>query len=85
MSLAKLKLISRMRSQYPAAKDRLSEEDKQYEAYLKTLSAEELHVLFDQRMKELDNDPKWIAERDRLSKMTVEELTEEYFQKLREG
>jgi hypothetical protein len=49
MSLAKLKLISRLRSQYPSAKSRRSEEERQYEAYLQTLSSEELEALYNEK------------------------------------
>lgn len=83
MSLAKLKLISRMRSQYPSANSRRSEEEKDYEAYLQTLSSEELEALYNEKMAELDNDPEMIANMERWSKMTYEELTQEYFLNLK--
>jgi len=83
MSLAKLKLISRLRSQYPSAKSRRSEEEKDYEAYLQTLSSEELEALYNARMAELNNDPEVIANRERWSKMTYEELINEYYAKLK--
>ena len=83
MSLAKLKLISRLRSQYPSAKSRRSEEERQYEAYLQTLSENELQALYEQKMRELDNDPKVIARREIYESMTVEELTEEIQKALR--
>jgi hypothetical protein len=83
MSLAKLKLISRLRSQYPSAKSRRSEEERQYEAYLQTLSSEELEALYNARMAELNNDPEVIANRERWSKMTYEELINEYYAKLK--
>ncbi len=83
MSLAKLKLISRMRSQYPSADSRRSEEQKDYDAYLQTLSDEELQALYEQKMKELENDPEVIARRERYESMTVEELTEEMQKALR--
>jgi hypothetical protein len=83
MSLAKLKLISRMRSQYPSANSRRSEEEKDYEAYLQTLSSEELEALYNARMAELNNDPEVIANRERWSKMTYEELINEYYAKLK--
>ena|GEM_PF-2716900 len=83
MSLVKLKLISRMRSQYPSANSRRSEEQKDYEAYLQTLSDEELEALYNARMAELNNDPEVIANRERWSKMTYEELINEYYAKLK--
>jgi hypothetical protein len=83
MSLAKLKLISRLRSQYPSAKSLRSEEEKDYEAYLQTLSSEELEALYNARMAELNNDPEVIANRERWSKMTYEELINEYYAKLK--
>jgi len=83
MSLAKLKLISRLRSQYPSAKSRRSEEERQYEAYLESLSEEELQALYEEKMRELDNDPEVIARRERYESMTVEELTEEIQKALR--
>jgi hypothetical protein len=83
MSLAKLKLISRLRSQYPSAKSRRSEEERQYEAYLQTLSSEELEALYNEKMAELDNDPEMIANMERWSKMTYEELVNEYILKLK--
>ncbi len=83
MSLAKLKLISRMRSKTPSAKLRRSEEEKDYEAYLQTLSDEELEALYNERMAELDNDPEMIANNERWSKMTCEELLNEYYAKLK--
>jgi len=83
MSLAKLKLISRLRSQYPSAKSRRSEEERQYEAYLQTLSSEELEALYNEKMAELNNDPEMIANMERWSKMNYEELVNEYFLKLK--
>ena len=83
MSLAKLKLISRLRSQYTSAKSRRSEEERQYEAYLQTLSSEELEALYNEKMAELDNDPEMIANMERWSKMTYEELVNEYILKLK--
>jgi hypothetical protein len=83
MSLAKLKLISRLRSQYPSAKSRRSEEEKDYEAYLQTLSSGELEALYNEKMAELDNDPEMIAKMECWSKMTYEELVNEYFLKLK--
>ena len=83
MSLAKLKRISQFRSQYPAAKDRLSEEDKQYEAYLKTLSDEELKTLYENDLEEYRKSPEGIALDKRLAGMSIEELTQEYFLKLK--
>lgn len=83
MSLAKLKLISRLRSKTPSAKSRRSEEERQYEAYLQTLSSEELEALYNKKMAELNNDPEVIANMERWSKMTYEELVNEYFQKLK--
>ncbi len=83
MSLAKLKLISRMRSQYLSANSRRSEEQKDYEAYLQTLSSEELEALYNARMAELNNDPEVIANMERWSKMTYEELINEYYAKLK--
>ncbi len=83
MSLAKLKLISRLRSKTPSAKSRRSEEEKDYEAYLQTLSSEELEALYNARMAELDNDPEVIANGERWSKMTYEELVNEYYAKLK--
>ena len=83
MSLAKLKLISRLRSKTPSAKLRRSEEEKDYEAYLQTLSSEELEALYNARMAELNNDPEVIANRERCSKMTYEELINEYYAKLK--
>lgn len=83
MSLAKLKLISRLRSQHRSANSRRSEEEKEYEAYLQTLSDQELQALYEQMMRELDNDPEVIARRKRYESMTVEELTEEMQKKLR--
>ena len=83
MSLAKLKLISRMRSKTPSANSRRSEEEKDYEAYLQTLSSEELKALYNARMAELNNEPEVIANRERWSKMTYEELINEYYAKLK--
>lgn len=83
MSLAKLKLISRLRSKTPSANSRRSEEEKDYEAYLQTLSDEELEALYKARMAELNNDPEVIANMERWSKMTYEELLNEYFLKLK--
>jgi hypothetical protein len=72
-----------MRSQYPSANSRRSEEEKDYEAYLQTLSSEELEALYNARMAELNNDPEVIANRERWSKMTYEELINEYYAKLK--
>jgi hypothetical protein len=72
-----------MRSQYPSANSRRSEEQKDYEAYLQTLSDEELEALYNARMAELNNDPEVIANRERWSKMTYEELINEYYAKLK--
>jgi hypothetical protein len=83
MSLAKLKLISRLRSKTPSANSRWSEEQKDYEAYLQTLSSEELEALYNARMAELNNDPEVIANMERWSKMTYEELINEYYAKLK--
>jgi hypothetical protein len=83
MSLAKLKLISRLRSKTPSAKLRRSEEAKDYEAYLQTLSSEELEALYNARMAELNNDPEVIANMERWSKMTYEELINEYYANLK--
>jgi hypothetical protein len=83
MSLAKQKLISRLRSKTPSAKLRRSEEEKDYEAYLQTLSNEELKALYNEKLAELDNDPEVIANRERWEKMTYEELLNEYYAKLK--
>jgi hypothetical protein len=83
MSLAKLKLISRLRSKTPSAKLRRSEENKQYEAYLKTLSDEELSTLIENEMAEFRKSPEGIALDKRLAGMSIEELTQEYFLKLK--
>jgi hypothetical protein len=83
MSLAKLKRISQLRRQYPAAKERRSEEERLYEAYLESLSEEELQALYEEKMRELENDPEVIARRERYESMTVEQLTEEIQKALR--
>lgn len=83
MSLAKLKRISQLRRQYPSANSRRSEEEKDYEAYLQTLSDEELNALYNEKLAELDNDPEMIANNERWSKMTYEELLNEYYAKLK--
>jgi len=83
MSLAKLKLISRLRSKTPSAKLRRSEENKQYEAYLKTLSDEELKTLYENDLEEYRKSPEGIALDKRLAGMSIEELTQEYFLKLK--
>jgi hypothetical protein len=72
-----------MRSQYLSANSRRSEEQKDYEAYLQTLSSEELEALYNARMAELNNDPEVIANMERWSKMTYEELINEYYAKLK--
>ncbi len=74
MSLAKLKLISRMRSQYPSANSRRSEEEKDYEAYLQTLSSEELEALYENDLAEYRKSPEGIALDKRLAGMSIEEL-----------
>ena len=83
MSLAKLKLISRMRSKTPSAKLRQSEEEKDYEAYLKSLSDEELKTLYENDLEEYRKSPEGIALEKRLAGMSIEELTQEYFLKLK--
>jgi hypothetical protein len=83
MSLAKLKRISRLRSKTSSANSRRSEEEKDYEAYLQTLSDEELEALYNEKMAELDNDSEMIANIERWSKMTYEELLNEYYAKLK--
>ncbi len=83
MSLAKLKLISRLRSKTPSAKLRRSDENKEYEAYLKTLSDEELSTLIENEMAEFRKSPEGIALDKRLAGMSIEELTQEYFLKLK--
>jgi hypothetical protein len=83
MSLAKLKLISRLRSQYPSANSRRSEEEKDYEAYLKSLSDEELKTLYENDLEEYRKSPEGIALDKRLAGMSIEELTQEYFLKLK--
>jgi hypothetical protein len=83
MSLAKLKLISRMRSKTPSGKLRRSDENKEYEAYLKTLSDEELSTLIENEMAEFRKSPEGIALDKRLAGMSIEELTQEYFLKLK--
>ena len=83
MSLAKLKLISRMRSKTPSAKLRQSEEEKDYEAYLKSLSDEELKTLYENDLEEYRKSPEGIALDKRLAGMSIEELTQEYFLKLK--
>jgi hypothetical protein len=83
MSLAKLKRINQLRSKAPLANLRRSEDNKEYEAYLKTLSDEELKTLYENDLEEYRKLPEGIALDKKYAAMTVEELTQEYFQKLK--
>ncbi len=83
MSLAKLKRINQLRSKAPSAKLRQTEDNKQYEAYLKTLSDEELKTLYENDLEEYRKSPEGIALAKKYAAMTVEELTQEYFLKLK--
>ncbi len=82
MSLAKLKRINQLRSKTPSAKLR-TEDNKEYEAYLKTLSDEELKTQYENILNEYLESSEGIALQQRLEQMSLEELTEEYFQKLK--
>ncbi len=83
MKFARLQKVKRIRERYPKTTARESAKDREYQQYLDSLSTEELKALYNEKLAELDNDPEMIANRERWSKMTVEELTQEYFQKLK--
>ncbi len=85
MSLAKLKRINQLRSKAPSAKFQRTEKDEEYEAYLKSLSNEELSTLIENEMAEFRKSPEGIALDKKYAAMTVEELTQEYFNKLKAG
>jgi hypothetical protein len=77
------RLLKRLEKTYPKAGVKPTEQDREYELYLKTLSTEELKALYNEKMAESANDPEVIANMERWSKMTYEELLNEYFQKLK--
>jgi hypothetical protein len=83
MNLARLREFKRIRERYPKISKRQLEEDREYEQYLESLSEEELQALYEQKMRELENDPEVIARRKRYESMTVEQLTEEIQKALR--
>ncbi len=83
MNLARLREFKRIRERYPKISKRQLEDDREYQLYLDSLSAEELKALYNEKLAESANDPEMIANVERWSKMTVEELTEEYFLKLK--
>ncbi len=83
MTFAKLQKYKRIIEQYPKTTVRESAKDREYQQYLESLSSEELTALYNARMAELNNDPEVIANRERWSKMTYEELLNEYYAKLK--
>jgi hypothetical protein len=83
MTFARLQKVQRYLARYPQASTRESAKDREFQRYLESLSIEELNALYNERMAELDNDPEMIANNERWSKMTYEELLNEYFEKLK--
>jgi hypothetical protein len=78
-----LRTLKRIRARYPSQQTLEDEQFRESQQYYRSLSTEELEALYNEKLAGSANDPEMIANRERWSKMTVEELTQEYFQKLK--
>ena len=83
MSLKRLQKAKRFVAQYQKVDTRESAKDREFEQYLKSLSLEELKTLYENDLEDYRKSPEGIALDKKYAAMTVEELTQEYFSKLK--